>query len=73
MGTYVFRFVVPEKNIAITLHKGDEGTWIVGREHYMRNEWRSVCETELFEYAKHAFDAEVAKIENEVRYEAEGC
>ena len=70
MGTYVFRFVVPEKNIAITLHKGDGGSWIVGRD--VLGQWRSVCETELFEYAKHAFDAEVAKIENEVRYEVEG-
>ena len=71
MMTYTFRFEVPGKNLVVTLHKGDDGAWIVGRE--VLGQRRSVCETELFDYAKHAFDAEVAKIENEIRYEVEGC
>ena len=71
MGSYTFAFEVPGKDLVVTLHKGDGGAWIVGKD--VLGQWRSVCETELFEYAKHAFDAEVAKIENEVRYEAEGC
>ena len=71
MMTYMFRFEVPSKNLVVTLHKGDSGAWIAGKEVLGR--WRSVCETELFDYAKHAFDAEVAKAENETRYETEGC
>ena len=70
MMTYTFRFEVPGKNLVVTLHEGDNGAWIVGKE--VLGQWRSVCETELFDYAKHAFDAEVAKIENEIRYEVEG-
>ena len=70
MVTCTFRFEVPGKNLIVTLHKGDDGAWIVGRE--VLGQRRSVCETELFGYAKHAFDAEVAKVENEIRYETEG-
>lgn len=71
MMTYMFKFVVPSKNLTVTLHKGDDGTWIVGKQ--ILGQWRNVCATELFEYAKHAFDVEVAKAENEIRYEMEGC
>ena len=71
MITYMFRFEIPGKNLVITMHKGDSGAWIVGKEIF--SQWRSVCETELFDYAKHAFDVEVAKAENEIRYEMEGC
>lgn len=71
MMTYMFRFEVPGKNLVITMHKGDDGTWIVGKQ--ILGQWRNVCATELFEYAKHAFDVEVAKAENEIRYEMEGC
>lgn len=70
MMTYTFRFEVPGKNLVVTLYKGDDGTWIVGKQ--ILEKWRNVCESELFEYAKHAFDVEVAKIENEIRYEVEG-
>ena len=70
MVTCTFRFEVPGKNLVVTLHKGDGGAWIVGRE--VLGQRRSVCETELFEYAKHAFDVEVFKVENEIRYEVEG-
>ena len=71
MMTYMFRFEVPGKNLVVTLNKGDSGAWIVGKEVF--SQWRNVCETELFDYAKHAFDVEVAKAENEIRYEIEGC
>lgn len=70
MITYTFRFEVPSKNLVVTLHKGDDGAWIVGRE--VLGQRRSVCETELFDYAKHAFDVEIFKVANEIRYEVEG-
>ena len=50
MMTYTFRFEVPGKNLVVALHKGDDGAWIVGRE--VLGQRRSVCETELFDYAK---------------------
>lgn len=68
--TYTFKFEVASKNLSVTMHKGDNGAWIVGKE--ILGKWRNVCETELFEYAKHAFDVEVAKVKNEIRYEVEG-
>ena len=70
MMRYTFRFEVPSKNLVITLHKGDDGAWIVGKE--VLGQRRSVCETELFDYAKHAFDVEIFKVANEIRYEVEG-
>ena len=68
--TYTFRFEVPGKNLVVTLHKGDDGAWIVGKE--VLGQRRSVCETELFDYAKHAFDVEIFKVANEIRNEVEG-
>ena len=68
--TYTFRFEVPSKNLVVTLHKGDDGAWIVGKE--VLGQRRSVCETELFDYAKHAFDVEIFKVANEIRNEVEG-
>lgn len=68
---YIFRFEIASKNLVVTLHKGDSGAWIVGKE--VSSQWRSVCETELFDYAKHVFDVEVAKAEIEVQYEMKSC
>ena len=71
METSTLRFEAPDKGVVITLYKAASGAWIVNKG--VRGSWRRVCEAELFEYAKHAFDVEVAKIENEIRYEVEGC
>lgn len=70
MGSYLFRFEACAKDVTLTLYKGDGGAWIVGKQ--VKDQWYSVCESQFFGYAKHAFDAEVAKIENETRYEVEG-
>ena len=52
------------------MHKGDDGMWIVGREDLGKR--RVVCKAELFDYARSAFDAEVCKLETEIRCEVEG-
>ena len=68
MGTYTFRFEASGKGVVITMHKGDDGMWIVGREDLGKR--RVVCTAELFDYARSAFDAEVFKLETEIRCEA---
>ena len=70
MGTYTFRFEAPGKGVVITMHKGDDGMWIVGREDLGKR--RVVCTAELFDYARSAFDAEVLRLETEIRCEVEG-
>ena len=70
MGTYTFRFEAPGKGVVITMHKGDDGMWIVGRENLGKR--RVVCKAELFDYARRAFDAEVFRLETEVQCEVEG-
>ena len=69
MVTSTLRFEAPGKGVVITMRKGDDGMWIVGREDLGRG--RVVC-TELFDYARSAFDAEVFKLETEIRCEVEG-
>ena len=70
MGTYTFRFEAPGKGVVITMHKGDDGMWIVGREDLGKR--RVVCKAELFDYARSAFDAEVFRLETEIQCEVEG-
>lgn len=71
METSTLRFEAPGKGIIITLYADTYGEWIVIK--WVRGSWRKVCETELFEYAKHVFDVEVTKVENVIRCEVEGC
>ena len=70
METSTLRFEAPGKGVVITMHKGDDGMWIVGREDLGKR--RVVCKAELFDYARSAFDAEVFKLETEIRCEVEG-
>ena len=70
MGTYTFRFESSGKGVVITMHKGDDGIWIVGRKDLGRG--RVVCTAELFDYARRAFDAEVFRLETEIQCEVEG-
>ena len=39
MMTYTFRFEVPSKNLVVTLHKGDDGTWNAGKQGL--GQWRN--------------------------------
>lgn len=71
METSTLRFEAPGKGVIIALYKAASGEWIVNKG--ISGSWRKVCETELFEYAKHVFDMEVAKVENVIRCEVEGC
>ena len=68
MVTYTF--IVPGKGVVITMHKGDDGMWVVGREDLGKR--RVVCKAELFDYARRAFDAEVFRLETEIQCEVEG-
>ena len=70
METSTLRFEAPGKGVVITMHKGDDGMWIVGREDLGKR--RVVCKAELFDYARRAFDAEVFRLETEIRCEVEG-
>ena len=70
MKTRTRRWEAPGKGVVITMHKGDNDMWIVGREDLGKR--RVVCKAELFDYARSAFDAEVFRLETEIRCEVEG-
>ena len=70
MKTSTLRFEEPGKGVVITMHKGDNDMWIVGREDLGKR--RVVCKAELFDYARRAFDAEVFRLETEIQCEVEG-
>ena len=70
METSTLRFEASGKGVVITMHKGDDGMWIVGREDLRKR--RVVCKAELFDYARRAFDAEVFRLETEIQCEVEG-
>ena len=70
METSTLRFEASGKGVVITMHKGDNDMWIVGREDLGKR--RVVCKAELFDYARSAFDAEVFRLETEIRCEVEG-
>ena len=70
MKTSTLRFEEPGKGVVITMHKGDNDMWIVGREDLGKR--RVVCKAELFDYARSAFDAEVFRLETEIQCEVEG-
>ena len=70
METSTLRFEAPGKGVIVTLYKAASGAWIVNRG--VRGSWLNVFEAELFDYARSAFDAEVFKLETEIRCEVEG-
>ena len=70
MEISTLRFEASGKGVVITMHKGDDGMWIVGREDLRKR--RVVCKAELFDYARRAFDAEVFRLETEIQCEVEG-
>ena len=70
METSTLRFEAPGKGVIVTLYKAASGAWIVNKG--VRGSWSRVCEAELFDYARSAFDAEVFRLETEIQCEVEG-